>query len=49
MRSTCEAAALLREAAQVGVSVRLADGKAKVGGGPSPELLERLRAVKSEL
>ena len=43
------AAALLREAAQVGVTLRLAEGKPKVSGSPSPELLGRLRAAKPEL
>jgi hypothetical protein len=40
------AAALLREAAVAGISVRLADGKPKVSGNPSPELLARLRELK---
>ena len=43
------AAALLREAAQAGVTVRLADGKPKVGGNPPPELLARLREHKAEI
>jgi hypothetical protein len=42
-------AALLREAAQASVSVRLSDGKPRVGGTPSPELLARLRAAKAEI
>lgn len=41
-----KAAGLLREAARAGVTVRLAEGKAKVGGQPSPELLARLRERK---
>ena len=40
------AAAVLREAAQAGVTVRLADGKPKVAGNPPPELLARLREHK---
>ena len=42
-------AALLREAAQAGVSVRLSDGKPRVAGTPSPELLARLREAKAEI
>lgn len=40
------AAAVLREASQDGVAIRLADGKPKVAGNPSPELLARLREFK---
>ena len=43
------AAALLREAAQAGVTVRLAEGKPKVAGNPPPELLARLREHKAEI
>jgi hypothetical protein len=42
-------AALLREAAQVGVTVRLVEGKPKVAGNPPPELLARLREHKPEI
>ena len=40
------AGALLREAAQAGVTVRLIEGKPKVAGNPPPELLARLREHK---
>jgi hypothetical protein len=43
------AAALLAEARAAGLSIRLADGKAKVAGNPSPDLLARLREVRAEL
>ena len=43
------AAALLAEARAGGIGLRLADGKPKVSGNPSPELLARLRAHKPEL
>ena len=43
------AAALLREAAQAGVTVRLTEGKPKVGGSPKPELLARLRENKATI
>ena len=43
------AAALLAEARADGIGLRLADGKPKVSGNPSPELLARLRAHKPEL
>ena len=43
------AAALLREAAQAGVTVRLAEGKPKVAGNPPPELLARLRENKAAI
>jgi hypothetical protein len=43
------APALLRAAAQAGVTLRLVDGKSRVSGVPSPDLLARLRANKDEL
>jgi hypothetical protein len=43
------AAALLAEARAAEVTLRLVDGKPKVAGQPSPELLGRLRAAKAEL
>jgi hypothetical protein len=43
------AAALLAEARAAGLSIRLADKKAKLAGNPSPELLARLREVRAEL
>jgi len=43
------AAALLREAAQAGVTLRLVDGKPTVSNAPSAELLARLRENKPEI
>ena len=43
------AAALLAEVHQARVTLRLVDGKPKVGGNPAPELLGRLREHKAEL
>jgi hypothetical protein len=43
------AAALVREGAAAGVTLRLVDGKAKVRGSPSPDLLARLREAKPEV
>ena len=43
------AAALLAEASVAGVTLRLADGKVKVGGDASAEFLTRLRAHKAGL
>jgi len=43
------AAALLAEARAAGVTLRLAGSTPKVAGGPSPELLARLRAARVEL
>lgn len=43
------AAALLAEARAAGLSIRLAAGKAKLAGNPSPDLLARLRNAKAEL
>lgn len=43
------AVAALAEAARVGVSLRLVDGKAKVGEDVPPELLARLREHKAEI
>jgi hypothetical protein len=43
------AAAVLREAAQAGVKVRLAEGKPRVSGNPEPELLARLREHKVDV
>ena len=43
------AAALLREAALAAVTVRLAEGKPKVSGSPSPDLLARLREAKAAI
>lgn len=42
-------AALLAEARAAGLSIRLADGMAKLAGNPSPDLLARLREVRAEL
>ena len=43
------APALLREAAEAGVNLRLVEGRPKMSGAPSPDLLARLRAHKEEL
>jgi hypothetical protein len=43
------APALLREAAEAGVNLRLVEGRPKVSGAPSPDLLARLHAHKEEL
>lgn len=43
------AAAVLAEASRAGVSLRLVDGKAKVGEDVPPELLARLREHKAEI
>ena len=43
------AAALLAEAREAGVGLRLVEGAPKVSGCPSPDLLARLRGAKPEL
>jgi hypothetical protein len=43
------AAALLAEAREAGVTLRLVEGAPKGSGCPSPELLARLRGAKPEL
>jgi hypothetical protein len=43
------ATALLAEARGAGVGLRLVEGKPKVSGAPSPELLARLREAKSDI